>query len=64
MNDTEGTASGKLQMTLTAGVLKAITTLTQNLPADTATWLNKQAMQMMMPKTTTAVPQGETVTAE
>ena len=64
MNDTEGTASGKLQMTLTAGVLKAITTLTKNLPADTATWLNKQVMQMMMPKTTTAVPQGETVTAE
>ena len=64
MNDTEGTASGKLQMTLTAGVLKAITTLTKNLPADTATWLNKQVMQMMMPKTTTTVPQGETVTAE
>ena len=64
MNDTEGTASGKLQMTLTAGMLKAITTLTKNLPADTATWLNKQVMQMMMPKTTTAIPQGETVTAE
>ena len=64
MNDTEGTASGKLQMTLTAGVLKAITTLTKNLPADTATWLNKQVMQMMMPKTTTTIPQGETVTAE
>ena len=64
MNDTEGTASGKLQMALTAGVLKAITTLTKNLPEDTATWLNKQVMQMMMPKTTTTVPQGETVTAE
>lgn len=65
MNDTDGTASGKLQMSLTAGVLKAITVLTKNLPEDTATWLNKQVMQQMMPQTVkNTAPQGETVTAE
>ena len=65
MNDTDGTASGKLQMTLTAGVLKAITVLTKNLPEDTGIWLNKQIMQVMMPKTTTITkPQSETVNAE
>ena len=65
MNDTDGTASGKLQITLTAGILKAITVLTKNLPEETGTWLNKQIMQQMMPKTTTITKtQTETVTAE
>ena len=65
MNDTDGTASGKLQITLTAGILKAITVLTRNLPEETGTWLNKQVMQQMMPKTTTITKtQTETVTAE
>ena len=65
MKDTDGTASGKLQTTLLAGVLKAITVLTKNLPEDTATWLNKQVMQQMMPKSIkNTVPQSETVTAE
>ena len=50
MNDTDGTATGKLQVTLTANVLKAITVLAKNLPEDTATWLNKQVVQMMVPK--------------
>ncbi len=65
MNETDGTASGKLQITLTAGILKAITVLTRNLPEETGTWLNKQVMQQMMPKTTTITKtQTETVTAE
>ncbi len=65
MKDTDGTASGKLQTTLLAGVLKAITVLTKNLPEDTATWLNKQVMQQMMPQSIKkTVPQGETVTSE
>lgn len=65
MNDTDGTASGKLQMTLTASALKAITVLTKNLPEETATWLSKQVMKQMMPKSTTTVePKTETVTGE
>ena len=65
MSGTDATLNGRLQMTMSASVLRAVTVLTKNLPEDTATWLNKQVMQMMMPKTTTtAVPQGETVTEE
>ena len=65
MSGTDATLSGKLQLALSAGVLRGITTLTKNLPEDTAAWLNKQVMQAMMPTTTTtAEPQGETVTEE
>lgn len=57
--DESSTDSQKLAMTLTASALKAITTLTKNLPEDTAAWLNKQIMQMMTPQTTTTVPKSD-----
>lgn len=56
--DTENeTAAGQLQMKMMAGLLKAVTVVTKNVPADTATWINTQIRQMMTPATP-AAPQG------
>lgn len=57
MDPENTTASGTLQMKLTAGLLKCITIVTKNVPEDTAEWINGQIKQMMSPKTP-ATPQG------
>ena len=65
MSDADATVTGRLQMTMTASLLKSITVLTKNLPEDTATWLNKQLMQQMMPKTVTpSLPQSAPATED
>ena len=52
MNDTEQTETGKLQMQLMAGLLKAVTVVTKNVPEDAADWINNLIKQAMMPQTT------------
>ena len=65
MSDADATVTGRLQMTMTASLLKSITVLTKNLPEDTASWLNKQLMQQMMPKTVTpSLPQSAPATED
>ncbi len=51
MNDSDGTVASQLQMKLIAGLLKAITTVTKNVPEDTAKWITTQVQQMMNPST-------------
>ena len=51
MNDSDGTVASQLQMKLIAGLLKAITTVTKNVPEDTAKWITVQVQQMMNPST-------------
>lgn len=58
------TTSGKLSMSMMASVLKAITTLTKNLPESSATWLNTQVTNAMNPATPAPAPQEEPALAE
>ena len=58
------TTSGKLSMSMMASVLKAITTLTKNLPENSATWLNTQVTNAMNPATPAPAPQEEPALAE
>ena len=65
LSDTsDTTTSGKLSMSMMASVLKAITTLTKNLPESSATWLNTQVTNAMNPATPAPAPQEEPAQAE
>ena len=58
MDTEDTTASSQLQMSMMGGILKAITTLTKNVPEDTADWLKAQIAAMMNPGSKTEAPQG------
>ena len=65
MDTQDTTASTQLQMSMMAGIMKAITTLTKNVPEDTASWLTTQLATMMNPgASTTTAPQEEPVVSE
>ena len=57
---TDKSTGSTLQVQLIAGLLKAVTVVTKNVPEDTAAWINAQISQMMNPKpAATEVPQEE-----
>lgn len=56
LNDANGKAATQLKMMLAANVMKALVTLTKNLPEDSAEWVNTQIRQMMMPTTMKTAP--------
>ena len=65
MDTEDTTTSGRLSMTMLAGLLKSVTILTKNLPEDTANWVNAQVAEMMHPSSkTTEAPQVEPVTGD
>ena len=58
MDSSDTTASSQLQVALMGGIMKGITTLTKNLPEDTASWLTSQIGAMMNPGSGTSAPAG------
>ena len=65
MSSDNSTATSQLSMTMMAGMLKAVTTLTKNLPEESAAFVNNMVKQMMTPSsTTTTEQQSDTVTGQ
>lgn len=58
MNSTDESSASTLRVQMLAGLLKAVTVLTKNVPEETASWINTQVAQMMNPApAATAAPQ-------
>ena len=52
-DESDQTTASQLQMKLLVGLMKGMTVISKNVPADTAEWINTKIKQMMSPGSTT-----------